>query len=165
MSGLRLRKYVQCNWYDLVNIMNRQVCLVSQWSFNCPIELRYYDNDISALDDYRKILTKEEVERVRITCFVNYDRLLCGEKRNIKGDVFHVDKSETDSDEFLMWTHYSNAHKGVCLELQIQDSEFDDGWLNIVGDDTVFDEKTSFCKMSVIYMAWLKILKVCSQLD
>lgn len=44
---------------------------------------------------YQEIFSKEEIEKYRLCCFSkNY----CGQK------------------SFLMWTHYADSHKGLCLE-------------------------------------------------
>ena len=50
-------------------------------------------------------MTKEIMDKIRIACFTNcHDEQKCNRKLTAY--------------ELLMWTHYANAHKGICLEYE-----------------------------------------------
>ena len=110
---LTLRKYVAASVHDLENLSNKQIVCVSPKKFNDPIDTYFYFSDDDCFKKSKKILTQEIMDTIRISCFINQKGIY--EKR--KGN-------KLTSNEILMWTHYADAHKGICLEYQVPIGDF-----------------------------------------
>lgn len=98
-----LRKYVPYTTYLLENLINKKIACVSPSRFNDPLDSYFLKNE-NIIKEFEDIKPKN----IRVTC-LNY-----------------VDKySDTIlSNEMLMWAHYANSHKGLCIEYEINESDF-----------------------------------------
>lgn len=101
---MRLFKYMSLNylWHVLdILVSNRVYC--AHWStLNDPLEghyeLYFRGNDESRGDELEAALVDNR-NRHRIASF------------------------SADSSNFLLWSHYADGHKGIALELEINDDE------------------------------------------
>ena len=113
VENLLLRKYVSASVYDLENFSKRQIVCVSPKIFNDPIDTYFYFSNDDCFKKSKKILTPEIMDAIRISCFINHKEI--SKKRK--------DEKLTSS-EVLMWTHYANAHKGICFEYEVPRDDF-----------------------------------------
>lgn len=108
-----LRKYVSGSVYDLENLSKKQINCVAPKLFNDPIDTYFYYSDSDCFSESKKILTPEIMDTIRITCFINHQNILKKRKGN-----------KLTPAEILMWTHYANSHKGICLEYEVPAENF-----------------------------------------
>lgn len=111
---LLLRKYVSGSVYDLENIAKRQICCVAPRMFNDPVDTYFYFSNADCFKESKKILTPDIMDRIRICCFINHKEVLLKRKGN-----------KITANELLMWTHYADSHKGICLEYQVPRRDFE----------------------------------------
>lgn len=57
-----------------------------------------------------KIILKDKQEALKMSCFANHEKMRSQRLDNYKG---------LTNKEILMWTHYANAHHGICIEYAI----------------------------------------------
>ena len=108
-----LRKYLSGSVHDLENLSKTQISCVAPKLFNDPIDTYFYYSDAKCFSESKKILTKEIMNTIRISCFINQEEVL--DKR--KGQ-------NLTSTELLMWTHYANSHKGISFEFSVPAEDF-----------------------------------------
>lgn len=111
-----------CSEYLYKSLINEQLNLSSPIVFNdpfdCPVlELLNKNEDVTAL------LRQAYKECLKIACFTSNTKLpqRDGLKKNID-----------DKDEFLntlMWAHYANSHKGICIKYNFSSD------ISKIGDD------------------------------
>jgi len=65
-----------------------------------------------ATDKLNAILSIETRNSVKMACFCNQE------------SISREKKEALNNDEILMWTHYANAHRGICLEYSIPRNDF-----------------------------------------
>ena len=109
-----LRKYVKCTIYDIENIARKEICYTSPSYFNDPIDTYFHKSSSTEYTDIKKILTAEILEKIRISCFFDYEK--------IHNKSFGNKLTPT---ELLMWTYYADSHKGICLEYDVPNTAFD----------------------------------------
>lgn len=98
-------KYYTLNRYNIVDFFNRKLFFNDPKKFNDPFDCPIFRGNI-----YKKYnLFSKTIDKIRITCF---------SKR---------------FNSTLMWSHYADSHKGVCIGFEI-DSEF------CKSNDVVFQE-------------------------
>ena len=119
----KLRKYLSGSVYDLENISKKQIQCVCPKLFNDPIDTYFYYSSDKCFEKSKKILTQEIMNTIRICCFIDHS----GKKGN-----------KLCSSDILMWTHYANSHKGLCLEFDVPALDFD--FLN----SEKYDEKKTY---------------------
>ena len=97
--------------YDLENISRRRISITSPKNFNDPLDSYFLNLNNSVLSEtLAKIIPKDKQEALKMSCFANH------EKMRFK----KIDNSNTlTNEEILMWTHYANAHHGICIEYAI----------------------------------------------
>lgn len=123
----KLRKYVSGSVYDLENLAKKQINCVSPKLFNDPIDTYFYYSDDKCFSKSKEILTKEIMDTIRISCFMDYEKNPSENKEN-----------RLLPSEILMWTHYADSHKGFCLEYDVPAENF--GYL----DRGCFDNKKRY---------------------
>ena len=126
-----------CSKYLFQSLIDEQLNLSSPTTFNdifdCPIlELLNNDDEISRLirDSYRHC--------AKVACFVSNIKLPYEEHGNI---ITEKKKHRKDKKEFLnelMWAHYVDSHKGICIKYKFPNN------LTHLGDDNKF--KLSYFK-------------------
>lgn len=106
-----LRRYVSYKVFDLENLVNKTITLSAPQTFNDPVDTYFYYSPDDYFIDAKKIMTKEIMDKIRIACFTNcHDEQKCNRKLTTY--------------ELLLWTHYANAHKGICLEYEVPSNAF-----------------------------------------
>ncbi len=123
-----LRKYVKCAVYDIENIARKEICYTSPSYFNDPIDTYFHKSTSTEYADIKKILTKDILDKIRISCFFDYEEI--------------HDKSlgtMLSPTEILMWTYYADSHKGICLEYEVPNGVFD-----IIEPTNDYDENRKF---------------------
>lgn len=123
-----LRKYVKCAIYDIENIARKEICYTSPGCFNDPIDTYFHESPATLYTDIKKILRPDILEKIRISCFFDYEKI--------------HDKSlgtTLSSTEILMWSYYANSHKGICMEYEVPNDAFD-----IIEPTNDYDEKRKF---------------------
>ncbi|MEI9948271.1 MAG: DUF2971 domain-containing protein [Pseudomonadota bacterium] len=132
----KLYKFRAMNDYTKTAIADRQIYLSSPSQFNDPFEFRFrgevqkeagpeawqkmWENGTGLTDDqlkHVKALTPEQVARVTPWVVGQYQEQLereCG--------VFSLAE---DRGNLLMWAHYADMHKGICLEFDTSIVPFD----------------------------------------
>ena len=112
--------------------------------FDCPILelLNLYGYDIS------KLVREAYQDSIKITCFVKNTKV----KPEIdeEGNRFLVPKHKNDPDEYLnelMWAHYANNHKGVCIKYHFH------------------NDMTKFADTSKSQIAYFRDIKYTSNID
>ena len=113
VSNIILRRYVTGSIYDLENLSRKRICCGSPHNFNDPIDTYFYFSDEECFTKSKKILTHHIMDRIRICCFTNQNKIN-SERKGIN----------LTSNEILMWTHYANAHKGLCFEYDVPKDKF-----------------------------------------
>lgn len=100
-----LYKYRNGNSNDIKNLLNNQLPICTIEVFNDPFEFLYIP-DIN-IDVVRKY-SPENLSEI-------YDEI---DKSNKE---FTVCSFSQHNDNILMWSHYSNDHKGFCIEYNFED--------------------------------------------
>lgn len=83
-------------------------------------------------------LTKSEIERValnemKINDIKNSNKLngLLDKQRQLVKDKYGIFSMTTENNSILMWSHYSNSHKGICVRFNTKN------FLNFIRNDCV----------------------------
>jgi len=146
-----LFKYISlCNDYHKRMIYNNEIFFASIDKLNDPYDsvvmLRYdlaTDEQINERYKYyvkldHPNLTDIEVERVaknemRLNDIKNKDRVngILVKQRKWVSEHYGIFSMSSVNDSVLMWSHYSDAHKGICIRFNIQK------FLNFIRNDCV----------------------------
>ncbi|MGP1521357.1 MAG: DUF2971 domain-containing protein [Treponema sp.] len=133
-----LRKYTKCSIYDIENILRRRVSVTSPKNFNDPLDSYCLDfNDEGVVSSLEKVIPKNKRNAIRMTCFADHETMLEERKKEYGKSLSNA--------EILMWTHYANAHYGVCIEYAIPRETFksiDDFVLQ--DSDSIYLEKVAY---------------------
>ena len=109
-----LLKFTSFNLNTIYNIMNRQIYFQDPVNFNDPLDIEY------PLINMNKILnTNNNDNKDGITCFSTINRI---------NKIIYNENEETNEEKGikkineinellnrLLWSHYADMHKGVCL--------------------------------------------------
>lgn len=109
-----LRRYVSGSVYDLESLAEKIVNCTNPIKFNDPVDSFFYFVDEERFKNSKEILTNDIIERIRICCFVDYEKISSERKGQ-----------NLTANEILMWTHYANAHNGLCFEYSIPRQDFE----------------------------------------
>lgn len=110
----------KCTTYLYQALVNEQINVSSPVTFNDPFDspvIALLDND----DEISKLIRTAYLSCVKIACFVcNVMLPFDKDPNNPLGDiVYDKKKHEDDVPEFqneLMWAHYADYHRGVCIK-------------------------------------------------
>ena len=108
----------KCSTFVYQSLINEQLNVSSPSTFNdpydCPvIELLNNEDEISQL------IRKACLESIKIACFVRNVKLPYQKGDKIDDFEFDERKRKGDKDEYLnslMWAHYADSHKGICIK-------------------------------------------------
>lgn len=93
-------KFIGCSEYLFRTLINGEIRLAPPSFFNdpfdCPIE-RLLDNE----EDNKDAMDKIYKECLRVTCFTV------------------PNKDDNREEDILLWSHYADSHKGVCIKYEI----------------------------------------------
>lgn len=118
---------MQCN--IIKDIQNHTITLGSPNRFNDPMDplIRIWiaDKKVSSKTD-KKIYNhiKKTLDKIRICCLVDSNI-----NNNIFTNIFH---KKNGYDNPLMWSHYADSHKGICIQYKITQSNLVDNKDEIV---------------------------------
>lgn len=103
--------------YILSSFKNEKVSMSSPTTFNDPFDCPMLELLTMYGDDISKLVSESYKECLKIACFVKNTKVQpeFDEENNINW----VQKHNNDSEEYLnelMWAHYADNHKGVCIK-------------------------------------------------
>lgn len=115
-------KYFTVNEYLLRNLINNELYFSNPIQFNdpfdCQFELNLIEGSEAEIDLRKKMaLTPEEQKLYNSTNMRN--SLSSGLSQKFYeglSDMIGVTCFTENPDNFLMWSHYANSHKGICLK-------------------------------------------------
>ena len=117
----------KCSTYLYQALIKEQINLSSPTTFNDP-----FDSPIIALldnttDEISKLIKTAYLSCVKIACFVS--NVMLPFERNPKNQIGDIvrdkQKRKGDVPEFqneLMWAHYADYHKGICIKYHFHNS-------------------------------------------
>lgn len=110
----------RCSTFVYQSLINEQLNVSSPSTFNDP-----YDCPIIELlnngDEISQLIRKALLESIKIACFVKNTKLPYQKGDNIEKVESDELKRKGDKDEYLnslMWAHYADSHKGICIKYQ-----------------------------------------------
>ena len=109
--------YRSTNKYLLDAFRDEKLSMSSPTTFNDPFDCPILELLNQYGDDISKLVREAYQDCIKITCFVKNTKV----KPEIdeEGNRILIPKHKKDSDEYLnelMWAHYANNHKGVCIK-------------------------------------------------
>ena len=114
-------KFRACNDYLFQSLKNENIGLTSPKYFNdpfdCPI-LELLNND----EDFSQIIRQAYNECLKISCFSSNLKLTRIDKGK---QLIREEKQQGATSEYLnelMWAHYADSHKGVCIKYHFPNS-------------------------------------------
>lgn len=116
--GITAYAFRKCSNFVYQSLINEQLNVSSPSTFNdpydCPvIELLNNEDEISQL------IRKAYLESIKIACFVRNVKLPYQKGDKIDDFEFDEPKRKDDKAEYLnslMWAHYADSHKGICIK-------------------------------------------------
>lgn len=102
-----------CSKYLYHSLVKEQLNVSSPTQFNDPFDCPILDLLDNHGDDVSKLIHKAYRYTTKVACFVKNDQLPTGQ------DFTPKPKQEGIEPEYLnelMWAHYADAHKGVCIK-------------------------------------------------
>ena len=103
--------------YILDSFKNETMSMSSPTTFNDPFDCPILELLTLYGDDLSKIVSESYKECLKITCFVNNTKIQPIFDKENNGKL--VKKHNNDPEEYLnelMWAHYADNHKGVCIK-------------------------------------------------
>ena len=114
-------KYMPINEYTLKNLLKNQIWFSSPKNFNDPFDCKMFRLTKPALDEIKDFLdakTEEEVQQ-KIKLYKNNteDALKVAQDKvkEIISNTYYISCFSHTKKNILMWSHYSDKHKGICL--------------------------------------------------
>lgn len=110
-SKINLYKYRTLNKFTLDNVLNQTFWLSKIEYLNDPFDTaRFY------IENFNELST--------ITDFYSKDNIKKRKKEFIKSiNNYGICSFSRDYDIEKMWSHYSNAHKGICIEYELNSND------------------------------------------
>ena len=119
----------KCTPFLYNSLINDRLNLSSPTTFNdpfdCPIiPLMKLSNNV---DDIVPLVRKAYLDCLKVACFVSNTKLpyLKNPKDVLSAPVFDEKKHLSDKKEFLnelMWAHYADSHRGICIKYRFCES-------------------------------------------
>lgn len=116
----------KCTNFLYQSLVNEQLNLSSPTTFNDP-----FDCPIRELlnngDDVSKLQLQAYKDCLKIACFMSNEKLPYLKDNNnfFSEPVYNEKKHKKDKEEFLntlMWAHYADSHKGICIKYRFPNS-------------------------------------------
>ena len=119
--NLQCFAFRKCDKFLIESLINEQIWLSSVSTFNDPFDtpLLHLSNQN---DDFIGLVQEASSEMFRVACFVRNVRLPYVPKKSII-PIINEKKHRKDRSEYLnelMWAHYADAHKGVCIKYSFE---------------------------------------------
>lgn len=116
-GGLTCYSFRNCSKFLFQSLVNDTLNLSSPTTFNdifdCPI-MELMNND----DDVSKLIREAYLCGVKVACFVKNEKLPYSND-TFEAPITNAKKNTRDKKEYLnelMWAHYADSHKGICLK-------------------------------------------------
>lgn len=116
-SGLNCYAFRGCSKFLFQSLINDTLNLSSPTTFNdifdCPV-MGLMNND----DDISKLIREAYLNGVKVACFVKNEKLPYT-KNALDTPIHDEKKNESDKKEYLnelMWAHYADSHRGICIK-------------------------------------------------
>ncbi|MBR5167129.1 MAG: DUF2971 domain-containing protein [Salinivirgaceae bacterium] len=111
--------FSKCDKYLRKSLMNEQLVLSSPTIFNDPFDTPFLPLLESDSSDINKLMYKAYQEGLKVACFTS------NPLNNLNSEVRN-DEKQTNCEaiffESLMWAHYADSHKGVCIKYKFNSS-------------------------------------------
>ena len=105
--------YRPCTKYLYHSLAKEELNLTSPTQFNDPFDCPILELLNNHGDEVSKLMHKAYRYTTKVACFVKNDKLPTGDEFSDRK------KHENDEPEYLnelMWAHYADSHKGVCIK-------------------------------------------------
>lgn len=116
--GTTAYAFRKCSNFVYQSLINEQLNVSSPSTFNdpydCPI-IELLNNE----DEISQLIRKAYLESIKIACFVRNGKLSYQERDEIEGVGGDESTRQDDKAEYLhslMWAHYADSHKGICIK-------------------------------------------------
>lgn len=140
-----LYKYRKFNEHSIQNLRNNKVWLSKPRYFNDPYELKPYVNidgikanwikkndelreSLKQLETINNMVKEHEYQNNRYNEFENYMKSFMEEEKEYIESRFNEFKDSMcicafneSKDSLLMWSHYTDSHKGFCIEYDFKE--------------------------------------------
>ena len=106
-----------CSKYLYHSLVKEQLNLSSPTQFNDPFDCPILELLNNHGDDISKLMHRAYRYTTKVACFVKNEKLPTHE------DFTNKSKHEGDEPEYLnelMWAHYADSHKGICIQYKIK---------------------------------------------
>lgn len=105
----RIFTFRTVNTYSLNDLINKEITVVNPTHFNDPSDCAMFDLlDAPKFRSYNNKALKESFNKVKIRSFTLEKGFFASKKRKI-----------SPTKDYLMWSHYSDSHKGFCIEYDL----------------------------------------------
>jgi tetratricopeptide (TPR) repeat protein len=116
--GTTAYAFRKCSNFVYQSLINEQLNVSSPSTFNdpydCPV-IELLNNE----DEIDQLIRKAYLESIKIACFVRNVKLPYQKGDKIEDVEFDEPKRKDDKAEYLnslMWAHYADSHKGICIK-------------------------------------------------
>lgn len=117
-DGTTAYAFRKCSTFVYQSLINEQLNVSSPSTFNdpydCPV-IELLNNE----DEIDQLIRKAYIELIKIACFVKNSKLPYQKGDNIEDVGSDEPERKGDKDEYLnslMWAHYADSHKGICIK-------------------------------------------------
>ena len=103
--------------YLIDSFKNEELSMSSPTTFNDPFDCPILELLTLYGDDISKLTSEAYKECVKITCFVKNTKVM--PEMDEENNPMRLQKHDNDPEEYLnelMWAHYADNHKGVCIK-------------------------------------------------
>ena len=115
-----------CTKYTLSEIADETLSLMHPSEFNDPMDtvmLQWLDNQIgNGVPGF--VRQKEALKNLRVRCFSRTAKLPRGESSDDYMKLRRQQKQDVCKVSPLMWAHYADNHKGVCIKYRFNSKSF-----------------------------------------
>ena len=116
-------KFRTCNKYLFQSLINENIGLTSPGYFNDPFDspiLELLNND----EEFPQYIRQVYNDCLKVSCFSSYTKLPRLDKKTLQS-IKNEKKTEDGIPDYLnglMWAHYADSHKGVCIKYHFPNS-------------------------------------------
>ncbi len=121
--------YKKCDKFLYQALTNEELHLASPATFNDPFDCPIYEL-LHNRDEIASLIRKAYQDCLKIACFTSNKTL---PKLGSDGLVVSELKSNNSTEEFLnplMWAHYADSHRGICIKYKFPNSMSELGDIN-----------------------------------
>ena len=119
-------RFRKCDKYLYQSLINEQLTLTSPTEFNDPFDTPYLSLLKSDSSDISQLMYQAYKECLKVACFTSNIKQPYKILANYNAVIVRNEKKQDDcKDEFLnslMWAHYADSHKGICIKYKFDNS-------------------------------------------